>query len=96
MVTMEFDMCRANRDFVDYGWIEPINLAERNAYIKECRLFLFSKLGAFVIDGCLKYWRVFSFIFSSTQRYLRAFLSRRLAKGRGIHSELSLKSGRWY
>jgi len=32
-------------------------IAERNMYIRECRLRLFSDLGAFVKNGQLVYWR---------------------------------------
>lgn len=96
MGTVEFDLARMDGGFIDCGWLAHYDLAERNAYIRECRLFLFSKLGAVVIDGCLKYWRVLSYMSLSTHRCLRAFLIRRLARCRGLHRTLKLNSGRWY
>ena len=78
------------------------DLSERNAYIKECRLLQFSKLGAFVIDGCLRYWRVLLFASGSRAQKglrrtglanLRFF---RLSISRGLHHTLNLNSGRWY
>jgi hypothetical protein len=56
----------ADYDFYPVAWwtcritdfdMSPAEIAERNRYIRHCRLYLFSVLGAFVVDGTLLYWR---------------------------------------
>jgi len=53
-------------DFIFHPWsscritdfdLSDFEIAERNMYIRECRLRLFSDLGAFVKNGQLVYWR---------------------------------------
>lgn len=60
---------------------------DRNMYIAECRLRLFSALGAFVLNGQLVYWRV------SKGKVYRPVLNRRpvvimagyMPEARGLH-----------
>ena len=53
-------------DFVFHRWsscritdydLSDEEIAERNRYIHQCRLRLFSDMGAFVLNGQLVYWR---------------------------------------
>ena len=46
-------------------------IAERNRYIRACRLRLFSKLGAFVQNEQLLYWR------AASRRFIRQVMDRR-------------------
>ena len=102
MVTMEFDMCKYDPDFVDYGWgLSPEDLAERNTYIKECRLYLLSTLGAVVRLSQLLFWQIKKVITKRGQPkgfVLRQCLLfyRRLSNSRGLHKSRSIHSGRRY
>jgi len=99
MVTVEFDMCRLDRDFVDYSWGSPVDLvalAKRNAYIKECRLFLFSILGAIVRQGQLLFWQIKKVITMRGRLKGFVFFYRRLSNSRGLHKSRSIHSGRRY
>lgn len=87
---------------LNYEYSTDKDLSDRNAYIRECRLFQFSELDACVIDGCLKYWRVL--LFASGGRVQKGFLRTSLAnlrffrfsESRGLHSTRKINSGRWY
>jgi len=99
MVTLDFDLAMADRDYVDYGWLAPLDIAERNRYIRECRLFLCSKLGAIVRLSQLLFWRTKTVITIGGQ--LKGFVLRqclffrRLSNARGLHIVRNLGS-RWY
>ena len=47
---------RSSSRITDFD-LSDFEIAERNMYIRECRLRLKSDLGAFVLNGQLLYWR---------------------------------------
>ena len=97
MVTLDFDLAMADRDYVDYGWFDAdADIRERNEYIRECRLFLFSTLGAFVLDGQLIYWRIKTAITMVARLLIPRqchYYKRRLSKGLHITRDIG---SRWY
>ena len=82
-----------NSDYVSYVHDD---VSDRNDYIRNCRLFQFSKLGAVVKEGVLLYWRVLIFIDVNILQPVRSAFHRRFALSRGRHWQLNLNSGRWY
>jgi hypothetical protein len=65
------------------------DIAERNRYIWECRMFLFLLLGAFVQCGSILYWKVKKFrnLIISKVLYIKrlGFWSGFMSQSRGLH-----------
>ena len=83
MVAPELDMIGGFDEWaydVSLSFTSQYDLAERNAFIHECRMKMFSVLGAVVRCGSLLYWRMNdAFIAYVVGPAKKAFLNRRQA-----------------
>jgi len=79
-----------------YGYERLIEeIAERNEYIHECRMRMYSVLGAMVQKGRLLYWRVLKSINTIILQPTRSVFRRRLLLS-SRHWQTNLNRGRWY
>ena len=73
-----------------------MNFEERKIYVQECRLRLFSVLGAIVREGTMLYWRIITFIRIISFVIIQVAFLKRFSPDKGLHKCMNIKSGRWY